>query len=441
MDIIERQFSSLLVWDMLICMNLPTNSSTSHAPAIRARVQGECAVGFEPLAQQFERSFADGSEIGASLCVYHHGVKVVDLWGGLADRTARTPWTADSLIVVFSATKGLAAMALNLAAERGAFEWDAPVAQYWPAFGQADKEHITVRQLFNHRAGLASITTPLTLAQLCDPAQSSAVRATLEAQAPVCKADALQAYHALSYGMYASAFFETVCREPLEAFLHREYLDPLGADVFMGTPPTQDHRIATLYPGSTSARVGRMLWSALRGGSTEGNVARSFLSGGHARQAFMNPPAPGGIGVYNQPPARRRNLAWASATATARGLARAYVPWSVGGQWQGTRYVAPETIAPLLQRQGWSPRDAVLGKALGWAQGFLKEDDGVFSPNRASFGHSGMGGALGWCDPTAQLAFAYTMNRCDWRVRSPRALALCQALYRCAAVAGQLQRI
>jgi CubicO group peptidase (beta-lactamase class C family) len=85
----------------------------------------------------------------------------------------------------------------------------------------------------------------------------------------------------------------------------------------------------------------------------------------------------------------------------------------------------------LLARQGWSDCDAVLGKPLGWAQGFLKEDDGVFSPNRTSFGHPGMGGALGWCDPSNQLAFAYTMNRCDWRIRSPRALALCQALYQC----------
>ncbi|MFZ3128707.1 MAG: serine hydrolase domain-containing protein [Rhodoferax sp.] len=398
---------------------------------MNATVQGLVAPGFEPLARQFAQSFARGEEIGASLCVYHRGEQVVDLWGGLADTATRAPWTADSLVVVFSATKGLAAMALNLAAERGAFAWDAPVVRYWPAFGQAGKERITVRQLFNHRAGLAAIGTPLTLAQLCDPAHAATVRAALETQPPAWDADAQQGYHGLSYGMYVSAFFAQVCGEPLHTFLHREYLDPLGADVFLGTPPEHDHRVATLYPGSTAGRVGRMLWSALRGGSTETHVARSFLRGSHAKQAFMNPPTPGGIGIYNQPPVRRHNLAWASATATARGLARAYVPWSLGGAWQGRRYVAEQTIAPLLQRQGWSERDLVLGKPLGWAQGFLKEDDGVFSPNRASFGHPGMGGALGWCDPTAQLAFAYTLNRCDWRIRSPRALALCQALYQC----------
>ena len=399
--------------------------------AADAPIAGHFAPGFEPLADQFARHFAEGQEIGASLCVYHHGERVVDLWGGLADSTTRAPWTADSLIVVFSATKGLAAMALNLAAERGHFAWDAPVAHYWPAFAQAGKDRITVRQLFNHRAGLAGIAAPLTLAQFCDPALTGAIRAILAAQPAAWAPDADQGYHALSFGMYADAFFEIACGEPLANFLHREWLAPLRADVFMGTPPGQDGRVATLYPVSTPRRLGHMLLAALRGGSTEANVARSFLRGGLAKTALTNPPSPGGMGTYNLPPVRRHALSWASATATARGLARAYAPWSTDGLWQGQRVIATETIVPLLARQGWSARDQVLGKPLGWAQGFLKEDDGVFSPNRESFGHAGMGGALGWCDPKARLSLGYTMNRCDWRVRSPRALALCEALYRC----------
>ena len=396
-------------------------------------LQGHCAPAFAPLAREFARSFERGEEIGASLCVYHRGALVVDLWGGWADQAQQKPWHADTLIVVFSVTKGLAAMALNLAADQGAFEWDAPVARYWPGFAQNGKAAISVRQLFNHRAGLAALSTPLTLAQCCDPAQRDMVRAVLEQQAPAWAPGSAQGYHALSFGLYASEFFRQTVGEPLEDFLQREYLDPLGADVYLGTPQTQDHRIATLYPGSDVARVGRMVWAALRGGSTESNVARSFLSGHDAKGAFSNPPSPQGFGVYNQPPVRRAALAWASATASARGLARAYVPWSVGGTWQGRQWMKPETIAPLLPRQGWAAPDRVLGKPLGWSQGFLKEEDTVFSPNPESFGHSGIGGTLGWCDPKAQLAIGYVMNRSDWRVRSPRALALCRALYACVA--------
>lgn len=117
-------------------------------------LQGHCAPAFALLAQQFAQSFQRGEETGAALCVYHRGEKVVDLWGGWADVDQQTPWHADTLIVVFSVTKGLAAMALNLAAERGAFAWDAPVARYWPGFARNGKDAITVRQLFNHCAGL-----------------------------------------------------------------------------------------------------------------------------------------------------------------------------------------------------------------------------------------------------------------------------------------------
>lgn len=394
-------------------------------------ISGQYAPAFEPLAEQFARHFESGEEIGASLCVYHRGERVVDLWGGVADAQTKAPWTADTLIVVFSCTKGLAAMALNLAAERGLFAWDRPVADYWPAFAQNGKGAITVRQLFNHRAGLATLSTPLTLEQVCDPARTEENRSILAAQKPAWETDAQQGYHAISFGLYADAFFEIVAGEPLNTFLHRELLDPVGADVFVGTPPEQDARVATLYPVPNLKRVANMVVAAVRGGTTEANVARSFLRGGVAKSALLNPRAANGMHDYNRPPARRRCLSWASATASARGLARAYTPWSMDGVFQGKRYIAESTIASVIPRQGWSDRDLVLGKPLGWAQGFLKEEEHIYSPNRESFGHAGMGGSLGWCDPKARLGFGYVMNRCDWRIRSPRALALCKALYRC----------
>lgn len=390
-------------------------------------VTGHYAPAFEGVVRQFASHFQTRQELGAGFCVYHQGKMVVDLWGGLADPDSKTPWGADTLAVVFSVSKGLAAIALNLAAERGSFDWDTPVAMYWPAFGHNGKQSITVRQLFNHQAGLAALTTPVKLAQYCDPAQRAAMRTVLEEQAPA--SPPLQAYHALSFGMYADHFFEIVCGESIGAYLHREWLDPLHADVFMGTPVEQDHRVATLLPVGNAARLGHMLWAALRGGSTEANVARSVLRGGLAKQALTNPSSPGGMADYNAVPARRCCLPWASATATARGLARAYLPWSLGGQWQGRTWVNPATVAQVMSRQSWSERDRVLGKPLGWSQGFVKEEAGTFSPNPESFGHPGIGGPLAWCDPKQQLAIGYTLNRSDWRVRSPRALALCAAVY------------
>jgi CubicO group peptidase (beta-lactamase class C family) len=134
---------------------------------------------------------------------------------------------------------------------------------------------------------------------------------------------------------------------------------------------------------------------------------------------------------------RRAQLAWASATASAHGLARAYLPFAAGGAALGRRFVRAATLAPIHARQSWSERDRVLQKPIGWSQGFLKEESHLFAPNPESFGHAGMGGALGWCDPVADLTIGYAMNRLDWRVRSPRALALCRALYACEPVRDQ----
>jgi CubicO group peptidase (beta-lactamase class C family) len=139
--------------------------------------------------------------------------------------------------------------------------------------------------------------------------------------------------------------------------------------------------------------------------------------------------------AYNQAPAIRAELAWGGATGSARGVARAYLPFASGGTHEGRSYLKSDTLAPVYARQGWSERDRVLCKPLGWSNGFLKEERHIFSPNPESFGHAGMGGALGWADPVEELAIGYVMNRMDWRVRSKRTLELTRALYDCEALA------
>lgn len=117
-------------------------------------VHGEVAPGFEGVWDAFANNFIEHADVGAAFCAYHHGEKVVDLWGGLADAETREPWTADHLQLIFSSTKGAAAVCANLLAERGELDMDAPVIRYWPAFGAAGKEKISVRQLISHQAGL-----------------------------------------------------------------------------------------------------------------------------------------------------------------------------------------------------------------------------------------------------------------------------------------------
>lgn len=401
-------------------------SNDAPAPA-----SGSYCAGFEPIAERFALHLRNGAEVGAGLCVFHRGKCVVDLWGGLADVEARRPWVDDTRIVVFSVTKGLAAMALNMIADRGQLDWDKPVATYWPAFAAAGKERITVRTLCNHRAGLLALDAPITIDDCLRSDRVDVVRAAIEEQLPAWEPGGQQGYHALTFGLYASELFRRIAGESIGTFLQRELFEPLGSDARLGTPDSEDSRFARLYTPAAQERLFGLVGDALRGGSTETRVVRALLpKRSLVRRAFQNPRGRG-IAEYNEVPVRRAELAWASATASARGLARAYLPFASAGRFEGREYLRASTLEPVYARQSWSECDAVLRKPIGWSQGFVKEGAHVFSPNPEAFGHPGIGGALGWCDPTREIALGYVMNRMSWRVRSPRAIALCRALYGC----------
>ncbi|MFO0551346.1 MAG: alpha/beta fold hydrolase [Polyangiaceae bacterium] len=409
----------------------PAAAPTALANPAPWPARGSYADGFEPVARRFARHLATGQEIGAGFTVFHRGKLVVDLAGGVADTATGRPFDHDTRIVVFSVTKGFAAMALSLLADRGKLDWDAPIAEVWPQFAQAGKGHITARQLFGHRAGLAWLDTQLSLADCIE--RPDLVRAALEAQRPA--ADFPQGYHAVTFGLFAREVFERIAGEPLGPFLRRELFEPLGSDVYLGSPAALDDRVATLYPPSNAHRVFFALRAVLHADSPEGRIARGIVHrDSPTRRAFSTPTfGPRGVLDYKDIPVRRATLAWCSANASAHGVARAYLPFSQGGAHDGRRYFAESTVAALAARDGWSERDLVLSKPLGWNRGFLKEEVGVFGPAE-SFGHSGMGGALGWCDPISGLAVGYVLNKLDDRVRSPRAMALMQALYACPAV-------
>lgn len=403
---------------------------------------GHVHQAFAPVADVFHQQIESGQEVGAGLTVYYRGECVVDLWGGLADRESRRPWDEHTRIVVFSVTKGLAAMAMHLLVDRGLAEWDAPVARWWPEFGALGREHITLRQLMNHQAGLAALDVPITLLDCAarnDPDARARVTNALLQQRPNWESATSQGYHAITYGLYVNEVFERIAGEDMGTFLHREWLDPVGSDARLGSPESLDDQLATLYPPTAPERLGNMLRVAVRAADTpDGRLARDIVRRDSlTRRAFFNPSLPGrDVTAYNRAPAVRAVLPWASATSTARGIARAYLPMAMGGTWNGHTYLSESTITPVFERQGWSERDRVLHKPIGWSQGFVKEEATTFSPVQASFGHPGLGGALGWCDPVNQLTIGYVMNRMDWRIRSPRAVALCQALYRCAPLAN-----
>lgn len=397
-----------------------------------APAHGTYQPGYEAVASQFAKNLASGEEIGAGLTIYRHGERVVHLWGGLADRETGALWQEDTRVIVFSVTKAFVAAALSMLADRGQLDWDKPVAHYWPGFAAKGKGKITVRTLVNHQAGLPALSKRLSMDDVCLEERRDKVRKILEAQRPAWTPGEDQGYHAITFGLYVGELFRQVTGEDVGNFLQRELFSPLGSDVCLGTPAAYDDLMATLYPPPTGWRLKKMtLNSMLHPESSEARVMRDFPRlRSLSRRSFTTPSVGSeGVAAYDSVKVRRASLPWASATGSADGVARTLLPFAQGGLFNGRRYVSEEKIEAIKRRQGWSFRDKVLHKPMGWSNGFLKEERHMFSPNPTSFGHSGMGGSLVWCDPETNTTIGYVMNRMDWGVRSERVLSLCHALY------------
>jgi CubicO group peptidase (beta-lactamase class C family) len=393
-------------------------------------VHGSVKPGFEPVEAAFRENFERRGEIGASACAWHDGEKVVDLWGGLADRDSGRPWEADTVTVVFSATKGLVALCLLMLADRGKLDYDRPVANYWPEFAAAGKERVTVRELLNHRAGLHVVDEPHSLE---DWTRSERIAPALAKQRPSWQPGSDQGYGAVSAGAYAAELFRRVAGRSVGTFLAEEVARPLAADAYIGIPAEIQPRVATIYPAKPGTPHLKLIPEVFTGRTVEGRIVRALLRRNSFTRRAVGNPRMGrkGLQHFNDPEVQARELPWAGGIASARGLAEIYAALAHGGTQAGVSLCSAESIAPLRARQSWSERDRVMQKPLGFSQGFLKDALHVFAPGEEAFGHPGIGGALGLADPDRRLSFGYVMNRMDHRIRSPRCLALCHALYGC----------
>ncbi|MEM8997862.1 MAG: serine hydrolase domain-containing protein, partial [Acidobacteriota bacterium] len=281
-------------------------------PTPRMEIHGTVAPGFEPAARAFRENFAARGEVGASFCAYHRGVPVVDLWAGFADARRRRPWRADTLCVIFSATKGLAAAAVLGAAHRGLIDYDAPVAGVWPELARGRLRDLTLRHLMNHRAGLVTVDEPISLRELADPDRLSA---KLERQTPHWSPGEMQGYHGVTYGLYLSEIFRRTVGRSLGHWLRDEVTGPLGADAFLGLPPELDPRVATLIPVGRLERIAKLVPHVIRHDTVERRLLRALLDKRSlTTRAFAHPAALGGGGLhrFNDPAIHRLELAWAS---------------------------------------------------------------------------------------------------------------------------------
>jgi CubicO group peptidase (beta-lactamase class C family) len=395
-------------------------------------IHGHVAADFEAVRAAFARNFAERGEVGAACAAYHRGQKVVDLWGGYRHARRRAPWQEDTLVLVFSMTKGLAAMTLAVAHDRGWLDYDRPVAAYWPEFAQQGKEAITVRQLLAHQAGLCVVDEPLGFDTLANP---EALSAALAKQKPAWEPGSRHGYHALSLGWYEGQLLRRVDPQgrSLGQFFQEEIARPLGIEFYIGLPPEMpDVRLATMHLFQPGALL--HLDPASRPFFKVAFNPRSL-----AFRAFTNPrPTLRNLNFFND----RGFLALENPAYTGvgqvRAVACAYSALATGGQALGLGRETLEALAALPPPPPAGLRDEVLRTDTSFSLGFLRPFPGfAFGSSPRAYGVPGAGGSFAYADPDAQASFAYAPNRMGLALfHDPRQMALREAFDACLERAG-----
>jgi CubicO group peptidase (beta-lactamase class C family) len=389
-------------------------------------IYGTVAPGFERVRDAFARNFTHRKELGAACTVELHGERVVDLWGGVRDAASGAPWQEDTMVLVFSTTKGMSAIAIAVAHSRALFEWDDPVAKYWPEFAQQGKSAITVRQLLSHQAGLCAVDEPFDAVKLAD---LDRVATALAAQAPAWQPGERHGYHAVSIGWYESELIRRVDpkQRSLGRFFHDEVATPLGIDFFIGLPTgVPRERVANIQGRSKLSlllHLNTLPWRFVR------DLMRPHTLAGRA----FNNPRVRHTAELDTPAYRAVEMPASNGIGSARAIARAYGALATGGRELGIQ----EATLNALKQPAMSPRggsyDLVLHLDTAFSCGFLKPCDVcTFGSSGSAFGTQGAGGSFGFADPDIGLGFAYVMNRMGFHVANdPREKALRDATYAC----------
>lgn len=385
-------------------------------------VHGDADEGYGAMADEFRRNFAERKELGAACAVMRKGKLVVDLWGGHRDKKRTKPWQRDTVVTVWSTTKGMSAAAMAVAHSRGLFDLNERIVTYWPEFAQAGKEAITVRQLLEHEAGLAVIDEPLDLDIIGDPDRFGDV---LAAQAPSWAPGSARGYHAQSLGWYESQLLRRVdpAGRTIGRFFADEVAAPLGIEFHIGLPPSVPRdRVATFVGGSK-------LGMALHFREVPFALLRRMINPRSLTfKAFTNPRAVTRLEDINKPGMLDVELPSVNGTGTARALATVYGDLATGGAKLGLR---PETFAEIEHPQ--TPAlDVIFGIESAFRFGFMKPFPILpFGSSGRAFGHSGSGGSFAFADPDTGVGYAYVMNRNGYGVPTdPREIALRESLER-----------
>ncbi len=393
----------------------------------RVPIGGDVDPGWEPVLQEFVRNFERRGDVGSAVAVFRDGRPVVDLWGGHRDAQRGLPWKRDTLVPVFSTSKGVAALVVASLRSRGHLDYDAPVSTYWPEFGVQGKQELTVRQLLAHEAGLAVLDRPLHRTDLLD---LDALAVVLAGQRPAWTPGTRHGYHAMTLGLFQNELVRRTDPDgrTLGQVLAEDLARPLGLSFFIGLPDRIDMDRVAVLGRLARPDVLRQLpgvpWAlALQLANPRSATARSLRN-----------PDLGRAERFSRREVLTPEVASSNGVGDARSLAALYSA-AAGGS--SALPIDADTLAELATPAAHPVHTDVLLKARRtFSLGFSKPVPGYRfgSPDGRAFGTCGYGGSFAFADPATGIGYAYVTNRLGIRLDDdPREVALRNAVYRCVA--------
>jgi CubicO group peptidase (beta-lactamase class C family) len=368
-------------------------------------VLGECRPGYEPVLDAFIANFRERRELGAAVCVYRGGHKVVDLWGGHRDPARQEVWDSNTIVSMASVVKGMLAFALHMLADRGKLDYDAPVAHYWPEFASEGKERITVRQAISHHAAIHFVDA----AQPGDFFRWDRMVAAIARQKPEWPPGTRGVYHTVSIVFILGKLIQCVSDEYPWDFFRREVTERLGVDYHIRLTEAERARYSQNYDTERFISDARIPPEVM---------TRFFAGRGDFTQVLT--------------PEEQRAMPYQLSGGTARGAARLFAFASMDGELEGIRVLSPSTIDLMTEVQ-WHEKCAIWGTPMRTALGILLNDPEFFyiGPNPRAFGTAGAGGSFAMADRDARIAVGYSVNR-YWPALAlgERARTLIDATYR-----------
>lgn len=354
-------------------------------------MSGGCclAPGFEAVGDAFAANFAAGLDVGASFAVVRNGQLVVDLWGGHTDKARTRLVDRDTLMNIWSVSKGVTATCVALLVEQGKLDYEERVTRYWPEFGANGKERVTLAQLMAHQAGVPGVREAITVE---DYYAHDRLAGLLAREKPFFEPGSTWGYHTLSLGTLADEVIRRVDGRTAATFFAEEIAPPLGLDIHMGVSEADAARVAEMIAPPSSAPVDPS--PLLNEAAAHASMANPVLDAEWA----------------NTLPWQKAGLPAGGISANARGLARLFALLANGGSLDGTRLLSPATIAAAT-RERVSGIDQCIGNDRRYGAGYALNSHGRMGPNPRAFGHGGWGGSMAFADPDAKLGIAFVVNQ------------------------------